>query len=103
MSESFREKVYSFVKQIPRGKVVTYKQVAVKIGQPKSCRAIGAILRANPNAPYVPCHRVVKSNGEIGGYFGQEKISQKILLLKKEGIKFIGKKIDLNNYLWKLK
>lgn len=80
---SFQEKVYKVVKQIPREKVLTYKEVAVKLGNPGLARAVGNALNKNRN-PKVPCHRVIKSNGEIGGY--RYGTNRKIYLLRKEGI-----------------
>lgn len=78
---SFKEKVLAVVKKIPRGQVLTYQEVAQKAGQPKAYRAVGNILAQNYN-PTIPCHRVIRSNGQIGGYNrGREK---KIYLLKKE-------------------
>ncbi len=82
MNSSFQEKVYSVVKKIPRGKVLTYKEVAEKIGNPKAYRAVGNILNKNYN-PEIPCHRVIRSDGSIRGY--NKGADQKIELLKKEG------------------
>ncbi|MFH1841198.1 MAG: MGMT family protein [Candidatus Nealsonbacteria bacterium] len=80
---SFQEKVYEAVKKIPRGKVLSYKKIAYLAGSPKAFRAVGNILNKNRNKK-VPCHRVVKSNGEVNGYrLGSKK---KIALLKKEGV-----------------
>ena len=80
---SFAEKVYTIVKKIPRGKIMTYKEVAKRVGSPLAWRAVGNILNKNKN-PKVPCHRVVRSDKRIGGY--RDGTSQKISLLKKEGI-----------------
>jgi len=80
---SFAEKVYVIVKKIPKGKTVTYKEVAKRAGSPLAWRAVGNILNKNKN-PKVPCHRVVRSDKRIGGY--RDGTSQKISLLKKEGI-----------------
>lgn len=86
MSIEFQEKVWNLLKKIPRGKVSTYSELARSLGKPKSVRAIGKVLNKNPNAPKVPCHRIVKSSGELGGYrFGQKK---KKFLLESEGIQF---------------
>lgn len=77
------EKLYELLKQIPRGKVTTYKELAKKL-ETKGYRAVGQIVGANPNAPEVPCHRVVRSDGGLGGYaFGLDK---KIETLTTEGI-----------------
>ena len=79
---SFAEKVYAVVKKIPKGKVLTYKQVAGRAGKPKAYRAVGNILNKNRN-PKVPCHRVIRSDGTLGGYaWGGKK---KVEILKKEG------------------
>lgn len=83
MITDFQKKVYDVVSRIPKGSVLTYKEVAIRIGSPKSFRAVGNALNKNPYAPKVPCHRVIKSDGDIGGFaFGRNK---KIQLLKKEG------------------
>ena len=79
---SFSERVYEVVSKIPRGKVMTYKQVATAAGNPRVARAVGNILNRNPDPVKVPCHRVIRSDGDIGGYaFGKKK---KAALLKKE-------------------
>lgn len=84
------KKVYDLLKKIPEGKVTTYKAIAEKIGT-KGYRAIGQIVGANPNAPRVPCHRVVRTDGGLGGYaFG---IDKKIAILAKEGVKIIDGKV----------
>ncbi len=77
------QKVYELLNKIPKGKITTYKEIANKLGI-KGYRAIGQIVGANPNAPQVPCHRVVRSDGTLGGYaFGIEK---KIEILASEGV-----------------
>jgi O-6-methylguanine DNA methyltransferase len=79
---SFKSKVYKIVSQIPKGKTLTYKRVAELSGKPKAWRAVGNILNKNHN-PEIPCHRVICSNGETGGYNRGE--SRKKDILKKEG------------------
>ncbi len=64
---TFKEKIYSIVKTIPKGKVMTYKEVARKAGRPLAYRAVGNILGKNVD-PKVPCHRVIRSDGKTGGY-----------------------------------
>jgi O-6-methylguanine DNA methyltransferase len=72
------------LKTIPAGRVATYADIAAAIGNPRAARAVGNVLNRNPNAPQVPCHRVVRGDGSIGGYaFGPNK---KIALLQKEGV-----------------
>ncbi len=80
----FSKKTYSLLCKVPEGKVTTYKELARAAGKPRAARAVGMIMRANPNAPHLPCHRVVRSGGSIGGYAGGVK--KKLALLKKEGI-----------------
>ncbi len=77
--------VYNLLTKIPLGKVSTYGDIAAAIGHPKAYRVIGKIVANNPNPIIVPCHRVVKSSGEIGGFMYGEKNKRE--LLEKEGIK----------------
>ena len=85
---SFQLEVWTYLKQIPRGSVKTYSQVAKGIGKPLAVRAVANAISKNPYAPRVPCHRVIRSDGSLGGYSGKGGIKTKKLLLKKEGIKF---------------
>ncbi len=78
---SFRENVYRAVRRIPKGKTKTYKEIAQAAGKPKAWRAVGNILNKNFN-PEISCHRVIRSDGKIGGYNRGRK--EKELLLKKE-------------------
>lgn len=92
---SFANKVYMLLRQIPKGKVTTYKILAEKLNT-KAYRAVGQALKRNPNAPEVPCHRVVNSNGDLGGYNGHRSgtdLNRKIKLLTKEGINIENKRI----------
>jgi len=79
----FQKRVYKIVKKIPQGKVLTYKELAKLAGSPRAFRAIGNILNKNRD-PKTPCHRIVRSDGQVGGYNSGTK--KKIVLLKKEGI-----------------
>ena len=90
MTLSFREKVYNIVEKIPKGKTMTYKQVAKSAGKPRAYRAVGNILNKNAN-PKIPCHRVVRSDGKIGGYNRGTEIKES--LLKKEGVVIRNRKI----------
>lgn len=86
----FQKHVYQTLGLVPPGKVTTYKHLAAAVGC-GSCQAVGQALRRNPHAPVVPCHRVVKSDGSIGGFGGTvqgAKIQSKIALLVAEGVKF---------------
>lgn len=81
---AFERKVYKAVLKIPRGQVRSYKWVAVKIGRPSASRAVGNALNKNPYIGIVPCHRVIKSDGSIGGY--AKGVPAKKRLLKREGV-----------------
>lgn len=80
--KEFKERVLKIVGKIPRGKVMTYKEVAFLAGRPKAYRAVGNILSHNYN-PRIPCHRVIRSDGKLGGYNRGTK--RKKFLLQKEG------------------
>lgn len=82
-----KEKVYDLCKRIPHGKISTYGIIAEKLNT-KAYRAVGQALKYNEHPKEIPCFKIVKSNGEIGGYSGnkQDNINKKIKLLEKEGI-----------------
>ena len=82
----FQLKVWNYLKKIPKGKILTYKEVARAIGKPKSFRAVANAVGKNPFPPNIPCHRVVRSDGGIGGYSGKGGIDQKIRLLRSEKV-----------------
>ena len=91
----FAQRVYDLLRQVPKGGVTTYKALAEAMGT-RAYRAIGQVLRRNPNAPVIPCHRVVKANGELGGFMGQkdgEILDSKIELLKQEGVMVVDNRI----------
>ncbi|MBI2591332.1 MAG: MGMT family protein [Candidatus Brennerbacteria bacterium] len=81
----FARKIYNVVKLIPRGKTLTYKEAAARASRPKAWRAVGNVLNKNCD-PKIPCHRVVRSDGKIGGY--NKGVKMKLRLLKKEGVRF---------------
>ena len=82
----FQLKVWNYLKTIPKGKVKPYKQVAIGIKSPKSARAVANACANNPYAPKIPCHRVIRSDGALGGYSGRGGIKQKLKLLKSEKV-----------------
>ena len=82
----FQLKVWEEIKKIPKGSVKTYKEIACILGKPNSSRAVANACGANPNPITTPCHRVICSNGDIGGYSGVGGIKKKIELLRKEGV-----------------
>ena len=82
----FQKKVWKELLKIPRGKVLTYKELARKAGRPRAVRAVANAVGKNPMAPLIPCHRVIRSDGTLGGYSGRGGIKTKLRLLKKEGV-----------------
>ena len=80
----FQSECYEALKKVPKGKVITYAGLARMVGRPKAHRAVGSAMNKNPYAPQVPCHRVVKSNGDLGGFATDIKF--KIKRLQKEGV-----------------
>ena len=82
----FQLRVWAYLRKIPRGSVKTYSQVAKVIGKPLAVRAVANAIGKNPYAPKIPCHRVIRSDGSLGGYSGRGGIKTKRFLLKKEGI-----------------
>ncbi|MFA6330025.1 MAG: MGMT family protein [Candidatus Micrarchaeia archaeon] len=93
-SATFSQKVYAAACRIPKGKVSTYAAVARAIGKPGAARAVGNALRNNPHPIVVPCHRVVRSDGRVGGYGGRQDSKEKIKILKKEGVKIKKGKVE---------
>lgn len=84
--KTFTDKVKAVVAKIPKGKTLTYKQVAKKAGNEKAARAIGTIMRKNFD-PKVPCHRVIRSDGGIGNYNRGGEKAKRVLLIKEGAIK----------------
>jgi methylated-DNA-[protein]-cysteine S-methyltransferase len=82
----FQRRVLQATAKVPRGQVSTYAEIARRIGQPKAVRAVGQALRRNPVPIVVPCHRVVASDGSLGGYGGEMRSRRKLELLKLEGV-----------------
>lgn len=94
---SFSEKVLSLVKQIPRGKVTTYLEIAKTAGSPKSSKAIGKVLSSNAHLKSIPFHRVVKSNGRMGSSSAEKKRSA---ILIREGVKIEMGRINLDRHMF---
>ena len=92
--KNFKEKVYKILRSIPKGKVVTYGQLAKMAGNPRAARAVGGFMRINEDAPHTPCHRVVASDGTLTGYSAAGGIKRKKQMLITEGVKFKGNKVD---------
>lgn len=102
MSNSFYQKVYEVVSKIPKGKVLTYRDVARLAGSPGAFRAVGTAMRLNPNLIVCPCHRVVGSDGKMHGYAnGGEAV--KVKMLKKEMVRFKSNRVDLEISRWRVR
>lgn len=92
----FQEEVLKLVSRIPEGNVATYKQLARVLGKPRAYRAVGNALSNNPRPNEIPCYRVVRSDGDLGGYiFGRERKAE---LLSDEGIEIESGEVDLEKY-----
>lgn len=100
---TFSEQVYELLKQVPKGRVTTYKALANKLGS-QAYRAVGQALKNNPYAPEVPCHRVVRSDGRVGGFMGSTsgvEIEKKISMLADEGITVVNGRVrDLEKVIY---
>lgn len=83
---AFQRQVLEETRRVPRGQVSTYAEIARRIGNPKAVRAVGQALRRNPIPIVVPCHRVIASDGTLGGYAGNMRDKRKIQLLQLEGV-----------------
>lgn len=93
---SFAQKVWAAASRIPRGRVVTYKDIARAAGRPRAWRAAANALNKNPFIPVVPCHRVVGADGRLRGYAGG--IKKKIKLLESEGVIIKRRRLELRKY-----
>ena len=83
----FQIKVWKYLRSIPKGKIITYKLLAKAIKMPRATRAVANACAKNPYAPKIPCHRVIRSDGSLGGYSGPGGMKQKIKLLRSEKVK----------------
>jgi methylated-DNA-[protein]-cysteine S-methyltransferase len=104
LSMNFDERVWKLMERIPRGNVTTYGQIARKLNT-KAYRAVGNACRKNPYAPRVPCHRVVRSDGTIGGFGGKtsgKTVEEKTLLLREESVEVRnGRVVDFEKVLFR--
>ncbi len=80
----FQWQVFAATAAIPYGETRTYQWIARRIGRPKAARAVGQALRINPFAPVIPCHRVIRNDGKLGGYQGISGLTKKEMLLRIE-------------------
>ncbi len=100
MSENTFTKIYEVVKKIPRGRVCTYGQIALLVGNPRLSRVVGYALHVNPEPGVIPCHRVVNRNGEVSRAFAFGGENMQIQLLEDEGVEFVAGRVPLDRYMW---
>lgn len=92
--------LWDLVRRIPPGRVTTYKELSLALGWPRGWRRVGRLLSTNPNPVIIPCHRVVCSDGRVGGYkLGEER---KVELLRREGVEVKNGRVDLKKYFFRL-
>lgn len=101
MQQSTFELIYDVVKQIPKGSVATYGQVAALAGNKRWARVVGYALHANPDPGNIPCHRVVNREGKVSEAFAFGGGNRQVELLRGEGVEVVDKKVDLEKYQWK--
>jgi len=102
----YQQAILRILAEVPRGKVTTYGDLAKELARrdpkwsPNASRAVGTTMRNNPCGPQIPCHRVIKSDGNVGNFRGGEKgaVGEKICMLREEGVTVNNRKIDLQKY-----
>ena len=99
--QSTFEVIYEVVKQIPKGCVATYGQVAALAGNRRLARVVGYALHVNPDPDSIPCYRVVNRYGEVSKAFAFGGANRQIRLLEEDGVEFVDGKVDLERFLWK--
>ncbi len=97
-----KTKVYDYLLTIPKGKVVTYKQIAEHLGNAELARTVGNILHKNPDENKYPCYKVVNSKGKLSSSFAFGGIEKQKEKLEKEGIEVINYTVDLEKYQYKV-
>lgn len=100
MEKSVFELIYEVVKQIPKGKVATYGQVAALAGNKRWSRVVGYALHVNPDPENIPCYRVVNRLGEPSKAFAFGGENRQIALLEAEGVEFVDGRVDMERYQW---
>ncbi len=101
MDKSVFELIYDVVKQIPKGKVATYGQVASLAGNKRWARVVGYALHVNPDPEHIPCHRVVNRLGEVSKAFAFGGENRQIALLENEGVTVTENRVDLERFQWR--
>lgn len=95
-----QEKILSFLQQIPRGKVVTYGQIAAHLGNPRLARAVGNALHRNPDGETYPCYKVVSAQGKLSNNYAFGGLAAQKRLLEADGIAVTEDRVDLRQYQW---
>ena len=99
--ENTFERIYDVVKQIPKGKVASYGQVALLAGNPNWARVVGYALHVNPEPQNIPCYRVVTKDGRVSDAFAFGGVNEQIALLKADGIEFVDEThVDMTRFQW---
>jgi methylated-DNA-[protein]-cysteine S-methyltransferase len=93
MITNFQKRIYEALKKVPKGRVITYKDLGRAV-HTKAYRAVGSAMAKNPFAPFVPCHRVIRSDGVVGNYSGKGGHQAKIKMLASEGIEIKNNKVN---------
>lgn len=101
MEKNSYEKIYDVVRQIPKGTVATYGQVAELAGNKRWARVVGYALHVNPDPDGIPCYRVVNREGRLSDAFAFGGVNQQKVLLEKDGVEVVDNCVDLKRYQWK--
>lgn len=95
---AFKDSVYAYLAAIPKGKVVTYGQIAAYLGNPKLARAVGNILHSNPDGDRYPCYKVVNASGRLSAHYAFGGIDAQRERLEKDGVEVVNNTVDLKKY-----
>ncbi|MBQ8428140.1 MAG: MGMT family protein [Clostridia bacterium] len=103
IKDNFFDRVYEFLRRVPKGKVVTYGQIACALGCPRMARQVGYALHVNPEPFVIPCHRVVNRFGSLAPAFAFGGQEIQAALLREEGVEVDERfSVDLEKYLWRI-
>lgn len=95
-----KDKIYTNLRKVPKGKVITYKELAKSVNT-KAYRFVGTCMKENKTPIVIPCYKVILSDGKLGNYSGSGGVREKAKLLEKDGIKIVNGRVDLDKYLHK--
>ncbi len=100
---AMKMRVYSYLQTVPRGKVVTYGQIAEHLGNKSLARAVGNILHQNPNPEIYPCYKVVNAKGKLAAHFAFGGVEGQKARLMNDGVEVVGDRVDLKKYQYKVR